>query len=95
MIERLFNLERPCKKPEDRKLTKQIVQLKRQLCNQLNPQGKEQLNQLTDIYLEQSAALRESSFIDGFCAAVDLATDCLIHNITNSTTTNQQPPPGL
>lgn len=95
MIERLINLEQPCEEPRYHKLTEQIVQLKQQLCGQLNPQGKEQLNQLTDIYLEQSAILRESAFIAGFCAAVDLASDCLMHRITSNTTANQQQPPGL
>ncbi|MEY8419251.1 DUF6809 family protein [Oscillospiraceae bacterium 44-5] len=93
MIERLINLERPCEEPGYRKLAEQIVQLKQQLGFQLTPQGKDQLNQLTGLYLEQSAILRESAFIDGFCAAVDLATDCLIYRIANSTTVNQQQPP--
>ena len=95
MIERLINLERPCEETEYHKLTEQIIQLKQRLCGQLNQRGREQLNQLTDLYLEQSAILQGNAFIDGFCAAVDLAADCLIHRITYNTTANQQQPPGL
>lgn len=81
MIERLMNLERPYGEPGYSKLSAQISQLKRQLNSQLNPQGKEQLEQLTNTYLEQSAALSEGSFTDGFCTAVDLMLDYLEHRI--------------
>lgn len=89
MIERLVNTERTHEGTEQRKLSEKIAQLKQQLYGQLSSQGKELLEQLTDTYLEQSAALQESSFIDGFCAAVDLALDYLEY-----TTTNRQRPPG-
>lgn len=90
MIERLMNTERPYGELGYNELSEKIVQLKQQLSAQLSPQGKEQLEQLADTYLEQSAALQESSFIDGFCAAVDLALDYLEY-----TTANRQRPPGL
>ena len=82
MIERLFNVESSCDGPEYCKPSEKIIQLKQQLCGQLSPQGKEHLEQLTDTYLEQSAALLESSFTDGFCVAVDLVLDYLEHRIT-------------
>lgn len=81
MIERLMNLERPYGEPEYSELSAQIGQLKQQLCEQLNREGKECLEQLADTYLEQSAALSEGSFTDGFCTAVDLMLDYLEHRI--------------
>ena len=82
MIERLINSGNSCDGPEYRKPSEKIIQLKQQLCGQLSPHGKEQLEQLTDTYLEQSAALLEVSFTNGFCAAVDLVLDYLEHRIT-------------
>ena len=81
MIERLMNLERPYGEPEYSKLSVQIRHLKQQLCEQLDQEGKGWLEQLADTYLEQSAVLSESSFTDGFCAAVDLMLDYLEHRI--------------
>lgn len=83
MIERLINSESSYGGPEYRKPSEKIIQLKQQLCGQLSPpQGKEQLEQLTDAYLEQSAVLLEVSFTDGFCTAVDLVLDYLEYRIT-------------
>lgn len=93
MIERLMNLERPYGEPEYSKLSAQISQLKQQLCEQLNQEGKTWLEQLADTYLEQSAVLSESSFTDGFCVAVDLVLDYLEHRITVYSKTNQQQTP--
>ena len=93
MIERLMNLERPYGEPEYSKLSAQIGRLKHQLCGQLSPQGKEQLEQLTNAYLEQSAALSECSFADGFCAAVDLALDYMEHRIATCSKTDQRQTP--
>lgn len=75
MIERLINSERSYESPEHHKVSEQIVQLKQELYRQLDQQGKEQVDQLTNAYLEQIAALAENSFIEGFCAAVELALD--------------------
>ena len=82
IIERLINSERSYDGPEHHKPSAKVIQLKQQLRSQLSPQGKEQLEQLTDTYLEQSAALLEVSFTDGFCTAVDLVLDYLEHRIT-------------
>lgn len=93
MIEQLIKSEGSYNGPEFHKLSEEIVQLKQQLGSQLNQQGKEHLDQLTDIYLEQSTALLKASFIDGFCTAVDLALDYLEHrNISRSKANQQQPP---
>ena len=81
MIEILFNAESSCDGPEYRNLSEKIILLKQQLCSQLSPLGKEQIEQLTDAYLEQSAALLKVSFTDGFCTAVDLVMDYLEHRI--------------
>lgn len=93
MIERLMNLERPYGEPEYSKLSTQIAQLKQQLCGQLSLQGQEQLEQLSDAYLAQSAALVERSFVDGFCATVDLAMDYWEHRIAVNSKAGQQQTP--
>ena len=93
MIERLINLERICEGPEYRKFSIQIIQLKRELYSQLDQRGKEQLEELTNVYLAQSSAILERSFTAGFCAAVELAADCLEGQNTNGSTANPQQPP--
>lgn len=93
MIERLMNLEHPYEEPEYSKLSVQIRHLKQQLCEQLDQEGKGWLEQLTDTYLEHSAVLSESSFTDGFCAAVDLALGYLEHRTTTCSKAGQQQPP--
>lgn len=57
MIERLMNLEHPYGDPQYRNLSEQIISLKQQFYGQLNQQGKDQLDQLTDNYLTQLAVL--------------------------------------
>ena len=93
MIKRLMNLERPYGEPEYSRLSKQISQLKQQLYRQLNQEGKDWLERLADTYLEQSAILSESSFTDGFCAAVDLALDYLENRITTCSKGDQRQTP--
>ena len=93
MIERLMNLEHPYGEPQYRNLSEQIISLKQQLFSQLNRQGKDQLDQLTDNYLAQLAALREAAFFDGFCSAVDLMVDYLEHTAPGRSKTNQEQPP--
>ena len=93
MIERLMNLEYLYGEPQDRNLSEQIILLKQQLGRQLNQQGKDQLDQLTDNYLAQLAALREAAFIDGFCSAVDLMVDYLEHKTAGRSKANQEQPP--
>ena len=65
MIERLMNLEQPCRESEYYNLLEQIILLKKRLYDQLNQQGKDQLEELTDIYTAQLSTLREAAFIDG------------------------------
>lgn len=79
MIERLLNLEHPCKDPGYNSQQKQIAQLTQELSERLDETGKIQLNQLTDAYLKQEAFLLKDAFLDGFCAAIELAIDCLRH----------------
>lgn len=93
MIERLMNLEHPYGEPQYRNLSEQTISLKQQLFSQLNRQGKDQLDQLTDNYLTQLAALREVAFIDGFCSAVDLMADYLEHKTAGRSKANQEQPP--
>jgi len=80
MSERLMNPEHPYRKPECSKLAEQIIQLKRQLTEQLDQDGKGQLEQLADAYLNQSNLLLTDAFYDGFCAAVSLTLDYLNWN---------------
>lgn len=72
MIERLINLERPYGEPEYSKLSKQITMLQEQLAKQLNQEGKEWLEQLSDAYIRQSTAILYGAFADGFWSAVEL-----------------------
>lgn len=75
MIERLMNLERPYGEPEYSKLSAQIGQLKQQLCGQLNQEGKDRLEQLTDIVMRQEHLILCDAFADGFWTAVELMLD--------------------
>lgn len=93
MIERLMNQEWVCGESEYSELSAQIVLLKRQLCDQLTQQGKDQLDQLTDVCLNQFSILRDAAFIEGFCAAADVMTDYLKHKIEVCARANQQRPP--
>ena len=95
MIERLMNQERPYRESEYHNLLEQIILLKKQLYSQLNQQGKDQLEELTDIYLAQLSALREAAFINGFCSSVDLMMDYLEHRTTKCSKANPQQPPGV
>jgi hypothetical protein len=93
MIERLMNLEQPCRESEYYNLLEQIILLKKRLYDQLNQQGKDQLEELTDIYTAQLSTLREAAFIDGFCSSVNLMMDYLEHRIINCPKANQEQPP--
>lgn len=90
MIERLMNLEHMDEEPLCHSLSEQIIALKQQLYGQLNQQGKNQLDQLTDNYLTQLAVLREAAFIDGFCSTIDLMMDYLKHGTAGRSKANQQ-----
>lgn len=72
MIERLMNLERPYGEPEYSKLSGQISQLKQQLCEQLNQEGKGWLEQLADTFMRQELLVLRDAFADGFWTAVEL-----------------------
>lgn len=72
MVERLINLERPYGEPEYSRLSEQITQLKQELIIQLDQEGRERLEQLTDAYLRQENAVLRDAFADGFWSAVEL-----------------------
>lgn len=72
MIERLMNPERPYGEPEYSRLSEQITQLKQELIIQLDQEGRERLEQLTDAYLRQENAVLRDAFADGFWSAVEL-----------------------
>lgn len=72
MIERLMNQERPYGEPEYSKLSAQISQLKQQLCEQLNQEGKDWLEQLADTFMRQELLVLRDAFADGFWTAVEL-----------------------
>lgn len=75
MIERLMNLERPYGEPEYSKLSAQISQMKQQLCEQLNQEGKDWLEQLTDTFMRQEPLILRDAFADGFWTAVELMSE--------------------
>lgn len=79
MIERLINLERPCRESGYNSQQKQIAQLTQELSERLDETEKAQLYQLTDAYMKQETFLLRDAFLDGFCAATELAIDCLRH----------------
>lgn len=95
MIERLMNPERPLKAPRYDEQSEQIIQLKRELANKLDRDGKSKLEQLAEIYLNQSGVLMQIAFSDGFCTAVDLMLDYLEWQASTKYrfTANQQHPP--
>lgn len=72
MIERLINLERTYGGPEYSRLTEEISQLKNLLCGQLDQEGAQWLEQLTDAYMRQENAALSDAFAEGFWTAVEL-----------------------
>lgn len=72
MIERLMNLERPYGEPEYSRLAEEITRLKQQLSGQLNQEGVQCLEQLTDFYVRQETSVLRDAFADGFWSAVEL-----------------------
>lgn len=71
MIERLMNPERPYGEPEYSRLSEQITQLKQELIIQLDQEGEDRLEQLTDTFLHQENAVLRDAFSDGFWSAVE------------------------
>jgi len=72
MIERLMDLERPYGEPEYSRLSEQITQLKQELIIQLDQEGRERLEQLSDTYIRQATVILRDAFADGFWSAVEL-----------------------
>ena len=72
MIERLINLERTYGGPEYSRLTEEISKLKNLLCGQLNQEGAQWLEQLTDAYMRQENDALRNAFAEGFWTAVEL-----------------------
>lgn len=77
MIGRLINPERPYGDPEYSRLSEQITQLRQELIIQLDQEGKNRLEQLTDAYLRQESAVLRDAFSDGFWSAVELVLEFL------------------
>lgn len=72
MIERFINMERPYGEPAYSKQSEEISRLKNLLCSQLNCEGQECLEQLTNAYLRQENAVLRDAFTDGFWTAIEL-----------------------
>lgn len=72
MIERLINQEHPYGEPEYSRLSEQITQLKQELNIQLDQEGREQLEQLSDTCICQATVILHDAFADGFWSAVEL-----------------------
>ncbi len=83
MIERLMNLERPYGEPEYSKLSKEISKLKESLCDKLDQDGRNLLEQMTDACARRETNVLRDAFADGFWAAVELMLEfeCWNHGI--------------
>jgi len=79
MIEKLIDPEHFYGKPEYNRLSEQIFQIKQQLCNQLDQEGREKLEQLTDLFMRQENAALYDAFEDGFWTAVELMLEFQQH----------------
>lgn len=75
MIERLMNPEKSYGEPEYSKMAKQITRLRWMIEEQLSPEGKALVEQLSDIYIRQGNAMLSDAFIDGFCTAIELVME--------------------
>lgn len=93
MIERLMTNDFLQDNPGYQELTRHIAELRHEVSENLDSEGRELLDQLADAYISQSTALLNDAFIEGFCTAVDLALDYLTYR--QPVKTNQQHPPGL
>jgi len=77
MIERLMDMEHPYGEPEYSKLSHEITRLRRILEKQLDREGVEYLEQLSDAYISQGSAVLRDAFADGFWCAVELMLEHL------------------
>lgn len=72
MIERFMNPERSYGEPKYSQLSRQITELRKKLDKQLDHEGQELLEQLSDTYIRQGNAMLPDAFADGFWTAVEL-----------------------
>lgn len=75
MIERLMKSEIRYGEPKYSKIDLEIREIKRALAKELDEDGLNLLESLSDAYLHQTSVQIEGAFVDGFCAAVDLMLD--------------------
>ena len=73
MIERLMNPELPYGEPECR----EINALMERLGEGMDADGRTLLERLADLHTHRANVVAESTYIAGFCAAVDLMMDYL------------------
>jgi len=79
MIERLMNQEFRYGEPEYSHLEKEIQEMKDVLAKQLDEEGWKLLDQLSSAYIRQGHAMLNNAFADGFCTAVKLMMDVILH----------------
>lgn len=77
MIEKLFNEERQYGEPIFSQTTAQIIRVRESVRNKLDDTGKEQLEQLEDLYIRQNNAIVKGVYAEGFSAAVKLLVEAL------------------
>lgn len=80
MIERLMKSEIRYGEPKYSKIDSEIRETKRALAKELDEDGLNLLENLSDAYLRQTSVQIEGAFIDGFCTAVDLIFDVILHS---------------
>lgn len=80
MIERLMKSEIRYGEPKYSKIDLEIREIKRALAKELDEDGLNLLESLSDAYLHQNSIQIEGAFVDGFCTAVDLILDVIRHS---------------
>ena len=77
MIERLMNPELPYGEPEYSEISREINALMERLGEGMDADGRTLLGRLADLHTHRANVVAESTYIAGFCAAVDLMMDYL------------------
>lgn len=75
MIEQLMDPERSYGEPEYSKMSRQINNLKQKMMEQLDQEGRELLEELSDSYIHQGNVMIRDAFVDGFCTAIGLVLE--------------------
>lgn len=72
MLEHLMNEERTYGEPVYSEQAKEITQIRQQVFMQLNAEGRDALERMSDAYMRQETAVLHDAFAEGFWTAVEL-----------------------